>query len=99
VLLSGGTSIFIIVALVPPSKSEGASAIELINKALSIISDPPAPTGNNNLAHAIVEANPEKGIFPIKLKDLARGQVFVLLREKGLVKDEEEDDDLPVWDF
>jgi len=90
--------IFIIVALVPPSKSEGASAIELINKALTVIADPPAPTGNNNLAQAIVKANPEKGIFPIKLKDLARGQVFVLLRERGLVKDEEEDDE-PVFYF
>jgi len=98
--LSGGQKTFIIVALVPPSKSAGASAIELINTALTVLANPPDPEGNNNLAHAVVQADPDKGIFPLKLKDLTRGPVFSLLKKRGLVKDEEEDDDdLPAWDF
>jgi len=66
--LSGGLKTFIAVALVPPSKVEGATAIELINQALSVIADPPAAEGDNNLAHAIVQADPEKSIFPFKTK-------------------------------
>jgi len=98
--LSGGQKTFIIVALVPPSKAEGASAIELINTALTVLANPPDPEGNNNLAHAIVNADPDKGIFPLKLKDLTRGPVFALLKKRGLVKDDDDDDDeLPAWDF
>jgi hypothetical protein len=44
-------------------------------------------------------ADPDKGVFPLKLKDLTRGPVFALLKKKKLVVEEEEDDDdLPNWD-
>jgi len=96
--LSGGTKTFIIVAAVPESKVSGANAIELINTALTVIANPPPAEGTNNLAYSIINADPEKGIFPLKLKDLTRGPVFALLKKRQLVKDEEEEDDLPNWD-
>jgi len=97
--LSGGQQTFIIVALVPESKASDANAIELINSALSVIANPPKPQGSNTLAHAIVKADPEKNIFPLKLKDLTRGPIFALLKKRGLVKDEDDDDEMPAFDF
>jgi hypothetical protein len=86
----------IIAAIVPFSKTSDFPALEWVNLALSIVPGQPTGEGNDNLAHAIVLANPELGIFPIKLKDLSRGSVFPVLRKKGLIKDEEEDDDIPI---
>jgi hypothetical protein len=86
----------IVAAIVPFSKISDFPALEWVNLALSIVPGQPTGEGNDNLAHAIVQANQDLGIFPIKLKDLSRGSVFPVLRKKGLIKDEEEDDDLPI---
>jgi len=64
-----------------------------------VIANPPQPDGNANLAHATVKADPDKGVFPLKLKDLTRGPVFQLLRKRGLVKEDEESDDEPLPSF
>jgi len=97
--LSGGKDTFIIVAVVPPSKSNDLPATEWITTALTVLADPPKPEGGVNLAHATVKADPDKGIFPLKLKDLTRGPVFQLLRKRGLVKEDEESDDEPLPSF
>jgi len=97
--LSGGQKLFIIVAVVPPSKSGDLSATEMVNTALTVVANPPPAQGTDNLAHAIVNADPDKGVFPLKLKDLTRGPVFQVLRKRGLVKEDEDSDDEPLPSF
>jgi hypothetical protein len=86
----------IVAAIVPFSKVCEFPAIEWVNLALSIVPGQPTGEGNDNLAHGIVQANQDLGIFPIKLKDLSRGSVFPILRKKGLIKDDDDDDDIPI---
>jgi len=96
-LLSGGTEKFIVAAVVPENKTGTITALEWVNTALSIISGYQA-TGSDTLAHGEIPANPDAGVFPIKLKDLCRGPTFVLLRAKGLVKEEESEDEMYFFD-
>lgn len=41
-----------------------------------------------------VDANPDKGHFPLKMRDAAIGAGFAFLRSKGLVMDDDSDDDI-----
>jgi len=93
-LISAGNKSFIVAAVVPESRTSSLTATEWVQTALTVVPGAPQPQGTDTLAHGVVEANPEKGIFPLKLKDQCRGPVFVLLRERGLVKKEESDDEL-----
>jgi len=92
---ASGTKSLIVAATVPGSKASDYPAIEWVNAALSVVPGQPTGQGDANLAHGLVLANPELAIFPLKLKDQARGYVFPILRKKGLVKEDEEDDDIP----
>jgi len=97
--VSGGQTSFIIAAVVPDEKTEDLTATDWVTTALTVLATPPEVKGTKNLAHATVAADPDKGIFPLKLKDLTRGPVFMLLKKKGLVKDEDDDDEgLPSFD-
>jgi hypothetical protein len=97
--VSGGQHSFIIAAVVPDEKTGDLTATDWVTTALTVLASPPEVKGTNNLAHATVAADPDKGIFPLKLKDLTRGPVFMLLKKKGLVKDEDDDDEgLPSFD-
>jgi len=98
--VSGGQKTFIIAAVVPDEKANDLNATDWVKTALTVLASPPAVKGDKNLAHAVVDANPDAGIFPLKLKDLTRGPVFMLLKKKGLVKDDDDDDDegLPSFD-
>jgi len=98
-ICSGGIKLFIIVAVVPDSKVGDLSATEWVNTALTVVANPPAPEGSANMAYAIVNADPDKGVFPLKLKDLVRGPVFQLLRKKSLVKADDDSDDEPLPSF
>jgi len=93
-LVSGGTTSFIVVAVVPADKTGTLKATEWIDIALSVVAGPPKAEGTDTLAHGVVAADPDKGIFPIKLKDLCRGPTFIMLRKRGLVKDESSDDEM-----
>jgi hypothetical protein len=90
---SSGVKTLIVAATVPESKIKDFPAIEWLNIALSVVPGQPKGEGDEKLAHAVVQANPDLGIFPLKLKDQARGAVFPVLRKKGLIKEEEDDDD------
>eukprot|EP01123_Difflugia_compressa_P005386 TRINITY_DN170_c0_g1_i6.p1 TRINITY_DN170_c0_g1~~TRINITY_DN170_c0_g1_i6.p1 ORF type:complete len:317 (-),score=102.63 TRINITY_DN170_c0_g1_i6:57-1007(-) len=92
--LSGGVASFIVAAVVPPEKITYITAVEWVTAALSVVPNPPNPTGSDSFAHAVVAADPDKGIFPIKLKDLSRGPTFGLMRKRGLVQEEESDDEM-----
>jgi len=97
--LFGGKDEFIAAAAVPDSKAGDFSALEFVNTALSVVPNPPPAQGTANLAHASVAADPDKSIFPLKLKDLSRGPTFQVLRKRGLVKEDESDDDEPLPSF
>jgi len=97
--LFGGKDEFIAVAAVPESKSGDFSALEFVNTCLTVVPNPPPAQGTANLAHASVNADPEKNIFPLKLKDLSRGPTFQVLRKRGLVKEDESEDDEPLPSF
>jgi len=93
-IVSSGEKSFIVAAVVPESKTSSLGAIEWVETALSVVAGAPRPLGTDTLAHGVVMANPEEGIFPLKLKDACRGPVFPMLRKRGLVKKEESDDEL-----
>jgi len=97
--LFGGKDEFIAAAAVPESKAGDLSALEFVNTCLTVVPNPPPAQGTANLAHASVAADPDKSIFPLKLKDLSRGPTFQLLRKKGLVKEDDSDDDDPLPSF
>jgi len=97
--LFGGKDEFIAAAVVPDSKAGDFSALEFVDTALTVVPNPPKAQGTANLAHASVNADPEKSIFPLKLKDLSRGPTFQVLRKRGLVKEDESDDDEPLPSF
>jgi len=93
-LVSSGIVSFIVAAVVPNEKVEILKATDFVNTALSIVHGAQAE-GTDTFAHGVVAADPEKAIFPLKLKDQCRGPTFVLLRKLGLVaKDEESDDEM-----
>jgi len=91
-LVSGGITSFIVAAVVPNDKVATLTATEWVDTALSVVAGAKGE-GTDTLAYGVVAADPDKGIFPLKLKDLCRGPTFVLLRKRGLVKEEESDDD------
>jgi len=93
-IVSAGEKSFIVAAVVPESKTSSLTAIEWVETALSVVAGAPRPQGTDTLAHGVVQANPEGGIFPLKLKDLCRGPVFQMLRKRNLVKKEESDDEM-----
>jgi len=97
--LFGGKDEFIAAAVVPDSKAGDFSALEFVDTALTVVPNPPKAQGTANLAHASVNADPEKSIFPLKLKDLSRGPTFQVLRKRGLVKEDESEDDEPLPSF
>jgi len=97
--LFGGKEEFIAAAAVPESKAGDFSALEFVNICLTVVPNPPPAQGTANLAHASVAADPDKNIFPLKLKDLSRGPTFQVLRKKGLVKEDESDDEEPLPSF
>jgi len=93
-LVSGGTASFIVAAVVPVDKAGILKATEWIDIALSVVAGAPKGEGTDTFAHGVIAADPDKGIFPIKLKDLCRGPTFIMLRKRGLVKDESSDDEM-----
>jgi len=94
---SSGVKTLIVAATVPESKIKDFPAIEWLNIALTVVPGQPKGEGDEKLAHAVIQANPDLNIFPLKLKDQARGAVFPVLRKKGVMKVEgHDDDDVPM---
>ena len=62
---------------------------------LSIIPLKVSEGGNAEAAEAVVI--PSEGEFAIKMKDVAIGAAFGLLRQKGKVKDDSDSNDEPVF--
>jgi len=92
-IIYGGVEKFVVAAVVPADKTSTITATEWVDEALSVVPGH-VSTGNATLAHGIIPADPEKGIFAIKLKDLCRAPTFVLLRKRGLVKEESSEDEM-----
>jgi len=91
--ISGGTKSFIVAAVVPQEKTSELTATEWVDTAFTVVANSPKATGNDTLAHGVIMADPEKGIFPLKLKDSSRGPTFALLRKKKLIREEKESSD------
>lgn len=49
---------------------------------------------NEFLATAEVKADPDAGLYPLKMRDVCIGAGFDFLREKGLILDDDDDDDI-----
>jgi len=97
-LVSAGTLSFIVAAVVPESKTSSLTAIEWVETAMSVVAGTFPVEGSETLAHGVIEADPDKGIFPLKLKDLCRGPVFIMLRKRKLVKENESEEEMYFFD-
>jgi len=91
-ILSAEVKNVIIVASVPEAKTSELSALDWVNEAVQVVKGVKAE-GDERFAQAIINANPDEGIFALKVKDAASGLVFPWLRKKGLLKKEEDSDD------
>jgi len=96
-LVSGGLTKFIVVTVVPEQVTEKLTATEWADAGLSVVAGAKSE-GTSTLASGVADANPDKGIFPLKLKDQCRGPTFILLRRKKLVKEEDDEDDMVFFD-
>jgi len=93
-LVSAGMQSFIVAAVVPEGKTSSLTAIEWVETAMSVVAGTFPVEGSETLAHGVIEADPDKGIFPLKLKDLCRGPVFIMLRKRKLVKENESEEEM-----
>jgi len=46
----------------------------------------------DTLVYAVAEGSADKGLYPLKMREAALGQGFALIKEKGLVMDDSDDD-------
>jgi len=92
-LFSGDKERLVVAGFVPKEKVSTVTALELVNEALSVVPGNSAE-GNETFAQGVIEANPDKGIFPMKLRDQGRTPVFALLRKKSLMPEESSEDEM-----
>jgi len=85
-----------LVAHVPEDKHAAAgTAIDWVNAALGSMGDPAISASETNTvttASGTLPGDPNTNRFPIKMKDTARAAVFSMLRKKGALKEESDDE-------
>ena len=94
-LLSAGLKQLNCYASIPEDKQGSLSAADWVGAALAAVGGSTSEGASAASAQGTVEGNPEADKFPIKMKDVARAGAFALLREKGLMQEESEEDDEP----
>ncbi len=97
--LSAGNDQLAIIFHVPKELSEkkGVTMQEWMDALLKPVTDKGMKVveQTDEVAKVVVPANPDAGVFPIKLRDECTSYGFAFLREKGLIpQDDSSDDDI-----
>merc|ERR1712087_815630 len=99
-IFSAGVKQLAIVAYVPADKLEKVDITEWTNSVVGAVNgkvtkeaaDADSPMGGK-VMEAVVEADADKGKFPLKDKDSAMAAAFAFLRSKNAFPDDNDDDD------
>jgi len=97
-LLSAGDKALAIVCQVPKALQEANDRFDLKEWVQRVIDATGAEIteASDELVRLVAAANPEKGHFPLKMRDSAQNACFAYLREKGLLPaDDSDSDDMP----
>jgi len=92
-LLAAGVGKLNVTAVVPENKRDKLSAKEWVEAALASVGGTASEESTDAFAFGTIDGNPAEDKFPIKMKDIARGGAFALLKQKSLVVEEEDDDE------
>ena len=94
-LFSAGTEAMSMVAYVPKDKQDRINATEWLKSVCGDagVKGELQAGGDAGLATAIAKANPDAGMFTIKMKDAAMAHGFSYLRERGCFPEDTGDDD------
>lgn len=96
-LLSAGDDQLAIIGQVPKSLPEEKRKLSLEdwwNDLKTVMGgEPTIVEQNEEIIKAVLKADQEKGVFPLKVRDAVIDQSFRLLRQKGLLPDNDSDSD------
>jgi len=92
---------FSAVAYVPKDKAEECNATEWLSEVVLAAAGKDAVSTIQNFegieskywAAVCIPANPEAGLFPIKIRDPALSNAYTFLKKRGLFPDQESDDE------
>lgn len=93
IFFSAGDKNLAMIAHLPVECAEKADLKEWFSRVCDSVGAKPT-FKDAHFASAEVPADPEKDRFPLKLRDVAIAAGFAYLREKGLVLDDDSDDDI-----
>ncbi|GHP08052.1 hypothetical protein PPROV_000679400 [Pycnococcus provasolii] len=94
-IFSAGTEAMSMVAYVPKDKQDRINATEWLKSVCGDagVKGELQAGGDAGLATAVAKANPDAGMFTIKMKDAAMAHGFSYLRERGCFPEDTGDDD------
>merc|ERR1719231_752138 len=94
-IFSAGTEALAIVAYVPKDKQGKINAAEWLKDVCADagVKGEVQAGANAGIATAVAKANPDAGMFTIKMKDAAMAKGFAYLRERGCFPEDTGDDD------
>jgi hypothetical protein len=91
-IFSSGTEQLAVICDVPEDKRDQIKAAIWMEHVMEKIGGK-LVKGDDGLATGVMDANAEKGIFPIKMKDEALSISIAFLKEKGLFPDADDESD------
>jgi len=94
IFLSAGEKQLAILCNVPVECKDKLSVEEWLKEVLVEVENPEIKKIDEFTSSVVIKGNPDKGIFPLKVRDAAIGYGFNFLRQKGLVLDDDSDDDV-----
>ncbi len=86
-------SVLIMLCHVPEELKASLDAKEWFGAICESVKADVEEAGDTGLLRATVKADPDKEVFPLKLRDTAVNRSYELLVSKGLVRPESDDDD------
>lgn len=92
-VFSAGTKSLIMMATVPADKQGKVSAKEWMAHVVKSVGGKPVGDQSAAVATGEAPADPDKGMFPIKMKDTALAAGIAYLKEKGCFPEGGSDDD------
>jgi hypothetical protein len=96
-LLSAGDKTLSLLCNVPKSLQEQYEHVKINDWVDKLITAAGGTVKERNdgeeVVSVLIEANPEDGLFPLKMRDAAQTAGFAFLKEKGLIPDDDDDDD------
>mmetsp|Transcript_22269 Transcript_22269/g.37776 ORF Transcript_22269/g.37776 Transcript_22269/m.37776 type:complete len:184 (+) Transcript_22269:79-630(+) len=95
IFLSAGPKDLIALAYVPEALKEKLDIKEWLELVISSVGGSiEGEVTEKNTLKAVAKGDGDKNLFPLKMRDTAIGAGFAFLRKKGLVVDEDSDDDV-----